>query len=210
MPLTIEQAIEHCLDKARVTTGPCRQEHLQLATWLRELQFRRDEKLSKIPSGVLNEVIDVCMDKVHYLTRESAEVYISLVRLLAIARMADGTSDSVVPGEKPFSSIMAAVKEAVERDTHNLSSLLYHFFLTQCRELAAAESNFDPGQLRLETRAHSETSHECTLCYNKQPVAYVHWDLSPGPFRIYLHSFAEMLIELPGFLDALSQERTAE
>ena len=42
MSLSIDEAIQHCEDKAReLGCTECAQEHRQLAAWLRELKFRR-------------------------------------------------------------------------------------------------------------------------------------------------------------------------
>ena len=39
--LTLEQAIQHTDEKAAALSGPCAEQHKQLAEWLRELQERR-------------------------------------------------------------------------------------------------------------------------------------------------------------------------
>ena len=40
--MTIDEAIQHCEEKAReLGCTECAQEHRQLAAWLRELKFRR-------------------------------------------------------------------------------------------------------------------------------------------------------------------------
>lgn len=39
--LTLEQAIQHAAEKACALSGPCAAQHVQLASWLRELQERR-------------------------------------------------------------------------------------------------------------------------------------------------------------------------
>lgn len=42
MAMTIDEAIQHCEEKAReLGCTECAQEHRQLAAWLRELKFRR-------------------------------------------------------------------------------------------------------------------------------------------------------------------------
>ena len=42
MAMTIDEAIQHCEEKAReLGCTECAQEHRQLAAWLRELRFRR-------------------------------------------------------------------------------------------------------------------------------------------------------------------------
>ena len=46
MAMTIDEAIQHCEDKAReLGCTECAQEHRQLAAWLRELKFRRKQQL---------------------------------------------------------------------------------------------------------------------------------------------------------------------
>lgn len=39
--MTLEEAIEHCEEVAKITCGECAKEHLQLAEWLKELRERR-------------------------------------------------------------------------------------------------------------------------------------------------------------------------
>lgn len=41
--MTLEEAIEHCEEVAKITCGECAKEHLQLAEWLRELKQRREQ-----------------------------------------------------------------------------------------------------------------------------------------------------------------------
>lgn len=41
--MTLEEAIEHCEEVAKITCGECANEHLQLAEWLRELKQRREQ-----------------------------------------------------------------------------------------------------------------------------------------------------------------------
>ncbi|HFN0528049.1 DUF551 domain-containing protein [Klebsiella pneumoniae] len=41
--LTLEQAIQHAAEKACALSGPCAAQHVQLASWLRELQERRKD-----------------------------------------------------------------------------------------------------------------------------------------------------------------------
>lgn len=42
--MTLDEAIEHCLEVAKNTTcAGCKEEHLQLAEWLLELKKRREQ-----------------------------------------------------------------------------------------------------------------------------------------------------------------------
>jgi hypothetical protein len=49
-PMTLDQAIEHCKEKAACTTK-CGQEHRQLAEWLVELRERR------VKEGLVNDAV---------------------------------------------------------------------------------------------------------------------------------------------------------
>jgi hypothetical protein len=45
--MTIDEAINHCLDISSVTCGGCSDEHMQLAVWLEELKrLRVEEKIA--------------------------------------------------------------------------------------------------------------------------------------------------------------------
>lgn len=39
--MTLEEAIDHCEEVAKIECGKCAEEHLQLAKWLKELKERR-------------------------------------------------------------------------------------------------------------------------------------------------------------------------
>lgn len=47
--LTLEQAIQHTDEKAAALSGPCAEQHKQLAEWLRELQERRKAAMDSEP-----------------------------------------------------------------------------------------------------------------------------------------------------------------
>lgn len=49
--LTLEQAIQHTDEKAATLSGPCAEQHKQLAEWLRELQERRKAERDSEPVG---------------------------------------------------------------------------------------------------------------------------------------------------------------
>ena len=67
--LTLEQAIQHTDEKAAALSGPCAEQHKQLAQWLRELQERR--KADSEPVGYFGrfdpddeDLIDQCSKNV--------------------------------------------------------------------------------------------------------------------------------------------------
>ncbi|HBT0394440.1 TPA: hypothetical protein ACRXX2_003551 [Klebsiella pneumoniae] len=67
--LTLEQAIQHTDEKAAALSGPCAEQHKQLAEWLRELQERR--KADSEPVGYFGrfdpddaDLIDQCSKNV--------------------------------------------------------------------------------------------------------------------------------------------------
>lgn len=51
--LTLEQAIQHTDEKAAALSGPCAEQHNQLAEWLRELQERR--KADSEPVAIIDQ-----------------------------------------------------------------------------------------------------------------------------------------------------------
>lgn len=42
--MTLDQAIKHCEEKAECKDGECSKEHVQLAEWLKELKYYREQK----------------------------------------------------------------------------------------------------------------------------------------------------------------------
>lgn len=42
--MTLDQAIKHCEEKAECKDGECSKEHAQLAEWLKELKYYREQK----------------------------------------------------------------------------------------------------------------------------------------------------------------------
>ena len=41
--MTLEQAIKHCEEKSECKEGACSKEHAQLAEWLKELKYYREQ-----------------------------------------------------------------------------------------------------------------------------------------------------------------------
>lgn len=60
--MTLDQAIKHCEEKAECKDGECSKEHAQLAEWLKELKYYREQKQKAmnqwaLPKEVMEEML---------------------------------------------------------------------------------------------------------------------------------------------------------
>jgi hypothetical protein len=46
--MSLDEAIEHCVDKSTANEGECSLEHQQLAEWLKELKIYREKDSKKL------------------------------------------------------------------------------------------------------------------------------------------------------------------
>lgn len=56
--MTLDQAIKHCEEKAECKDGECSKEHAQLAEWLKELKYYREQKQKSNQWAISKEAMD--------------------------------------------------------------------------------------------------------------------------------------------------------